>query len=356
MVTFKRIHYILLLSQVSIPEMQYSTLTCTFLTSTLTLRLNGLKGFPRGVVLESELLEINKENEWKIQVNLSDCTTCIVLYSGDTKYRISAVFCIYDAVNRSRLFTSATPISTNMITNKGLECTSWKQWTNQHVVLERLSETEIKSDDVLFTVTLTINEHFNGGGLAAKKQINEPAHFESQSLSEDFGSLLLDTQSADVTFKLGKKKIVAHKAILSARSEVFRAMFRSEMKESTTNEVTLKDTDENTFRNFLTYLYTNKSESESLTASLLILADKYQIKRLVALCEQHLLTSLSIYTAVENLLFGNIHSEVIKDASLKFIANNFKAMLAADCQFLQPVAVTAPMLMQEIMVAMADGK
>ena len=59
----------------------------------------------------------------------------------------------------------------------------------------------------------------------------------SPSSSEDLSRLLVDNHLSDVILRVGDRKFPVHRAILAARSPVFRAMFTSNMKESVAEEI-----------------------------------------------------------------------------------------------------------------------
>ena len=52
------------------------------------------------------------------------------------------------------------------------------------------------------------------------------------TLCEDFAKLVNDPVFSDVCFEVEGKKVYAHKAILVARSDYFKAMFTSNMEEA----------------------------------------------------------------------------------------------------------------------------
>ena len=83
----------------------------------------------------------------------------------------------------------------------------------------------------------------------------------------------------------GEETLCAHRFILSARSPVFAAMFTSDMLESKTGRVEIKNVDVNLFKHFLKFIYTGKLETSARNLDLLALADKYEIETLRELCQ-----------------------------------------------------------------------
>ena len=101
---------------------------------------------------------------------------------------------------------------------------------------------------------------------------------------EDMTKLLDDPETSDIILKCGSKSFKVHKAILVARSDVFRAMFLSGMKETVEGEVVIKDVDGKALEEVLHYLYTGKlSGKEFDMFSLCNAALKYQLDPLLNL-------------------------------------------------------------------------
>ena len=59
----------------------------------------------------------------------------------------------------------------------------------------------------------------------------------SRNLVCDMENLLETGTLTDVSIRCDKKTIKCHKAVLSARSAVFRAMFQHDMRENKNNEI-----------------------------------------------------------------------------------------------------------------------
>ena len=60
-----------------------------------------------------------------------------------------------------------------------------------------------------------------------------------RNLASDLGNLLDTGTLTDLTIKCDKKTIQCQKAVLGARSAVFRAMFQHDMRENKNNEIVI---------------------------------------------------------------------------------------------------------------------
>uniref|UniRef100_A0A1I7Z0T2 BTB domain-containing protein n=1 Tax=Steinernema glaseri TaxID=37863 RepID=A0A1I7Z0T2_9BILA len=107
-------------------------------------------------------------------------------------------------------------------------------------------------------------------------------HFSK--LYEDVGRLLLNTAFSDVTLLVENESFPAHKLVLAARCEYFRAMFFHGMRESSKSKIELVDTPSVAFKALLTYIYTGKVTLLDMelidVVDLLGLANKYAHKEL----------------------------------------------------------------------------
>ncbi|XP_067660782.1 BTB/POZ domain-containing protein 6-like [Haliotis asinina] len=106
---------------------------------------------------------------------------------------------------------------------------------------------------------------------------------------------MLDTQDfSDVTFRVGSEEqmVRAHRYVLVSRSCVFHAMFCGPLAEK--GEITIPDIEPDIFKEFLRYVYTEKTTINTDTVmGLMYTARKYNVDALYDLCVKFLMASLS---------------------------------------------------------------
>ncbi|XP_059839053.1 BTB/POZ domain-containing protein 9 isoform X1 [Hypanus sabinus] len=118
-------------------------------------------------------------------------------------------------------------------------------------------------------------------------------------LSEHVGALIHGEEYSDVTFLVEKKRFAAHRVILAARCQYFRALLYGGMRESHSQaEIPLPDTPAEAFTKLLKYIYTGQvtltNEKEEVLLDFLGLAHKYGFPELEAATSEYLCTTLSI--------------------------------------------------------------
>ncbi|XP_014469538.1 PREDICTED: rho-related BTB domain-containing protein 1 isoform X3 [Dinoponera quadriceps] len=115
---------------------------------------------------------------------------------------------------------------------------------------------------------------------------------------------------ADVMFELDDGSVPAHKAILTARCDVMKAMFSGDFRESSAKVIVFPGVREYTFHKLLCYLYTDEvpAISSARCLNLLELANRLCLPRLVNLVESRVIEDLDRLSqnegneAVENCL------------------------------------------------------
>ncbi|XP_021052422.1 TD and POZ domain-containing protein 4-like [Mus pahari] len=143
------------------------------------------------------------------------------------------------------------------------------------------------------------------------------------TLEDDLGKLWENSLFTDCCLLVAGCEFRAHKAILAARSPVFRAMFEHDMEASLKNHVELHDLDPQIFKEMMYFIYTGMAphlHSHSMACDMLAAADKYGLEGLKVMCEDALCRDLSVENAAHTLILADLHStEHLKTQALDFI-------------------------------------
>ena len=129
------------------------------------------------------------------------------------------------------------------------------------------------------------NEHT--AALSCPPDYVEPEAKTTSSLANDLKSAINDSAFSDVTFLVEGREIHAHRAILSARCDHFRAMFTSGMKEANEQVVEIPTVRYDVFYAVLNYIYTDTIDklSAEMAIDVYIAADLYTLDSLKEKCE-----------------------------------------------------------------------
>ncbi|KAL6661103.1 hypothetical protein ACP70R_000487 [Stipagrostis hirtigluma subsp. patula] len=154
-------------------------------------------------------------------------------------------------------------------------------------------------------------------------------------IGKDFGTLLDNTDGADVSFTIDGEKFLAHRAVLAARSPVFRAELLGSMAEATMSSIALHDIAPATFKAMLRFMYTDALPGDDelgvaptgVFESLLAAADRYALDRLKLLCAQKLWDNVSVDTVADALACAETYNcPELKSRCIDFVVDekNFK--------------------------------
>ena len=124
-----------------------------------------------------------------------------------------------------------------------------------------------------------------------------------------------------MTFVCGQREFPVHKAILSARSKVFQAMFEHKMLETERSRVEIEDIDGDIMFEILRFIYTGKAQNmDKLADALLPAADKYCLERLKVQCEEALCTTIDRDNVADTLILADLHSATqLRQQAIDFI-------------------------------------
>ncbi|XP_051173127.1 speckle-type POZ protein homolog [Leptopilina boulardi] len=181
---------------------------------------------------------------------------------------------------------------------------------------------------------------------------NENPGFHRCPLSIDLNNLRHEKLLTDFTFNVGESSFKVHKAILSVRSPVFRAMFKQNLSEKTKNVINIPDIHPVAFNEMLRFIYTgNVKDLKNYSFEILEAADKYQIEELKEMCEK-VFCDITIREAPSILLLADRHNaKNLRAKALKFIRQNIKESIATS-EFGE--LYSRQDLMQEILEAIVD--
>lgn len=149
------------------------------------------------------------------------------------------------------------------------------------------------------------------------------------SLIENMKKLLNNSDFSDITFVVQNQKIYAHKAILVAQCEHFRAMFSGgRFAEANQTEIEIPQWSHVAFSAMLEWLYTGHTPRELAAAQLtevLGLADHYTLDGLKHVCENVLVHSVEIENVCTLLRHADQYmAHELKRYCLSFILKNFE--------------------------------
>jgi speckle-type POZ protein len=144
-----------------------------------------------------------------------------------------------------------------------------------------------------------------------------------------------------VSFVVGDDTFPAHRAVLAARSPVFRAELFGSMAEATMPSITLHDITPATFKVMLRFIYTDevpiedgpKDSSIDMFQNLLAAADRYALDRLKFICAQKLWDKVSVDTVATILACAetyNCHELKSKCIDFFVLEENFKEAVFTD--------------------------
>ncbi|XP_031498148.1 BTB/POZ domain-containing protein At3g56230-like isoform X2 [Nymphaea colorata] len=141
---------------------------------------------------------------------------------------------------------------------------------------------------------------------------------------------------------------LAHRAVLAARSPIFKAMFEAdECKASSPYTITLPELKSEELDCLLEFLYSGSLPKDQLANhahALLIAADKYEVQYLARCCEAQILQTLSTSNALEILELSSLcMNERLKSMSMKTIVKHREEIVFSEgyCGFVMRNAFLA---------------
>lgn len=176
---------------------------------------------------------------------------------------------------------------------------------------------------------MSSQSHSMAGSIAK----NKPGEVElTGRFSDQMAQLCLSGDYSDITFIVEDQKLPAHRVILAARSEYFRALLFGGMAESTQKEITLKIPVE-AFKALLRYIYSGymslSQMKEDNILDTLGLANQYGFTDLEIAISEYLRQILSLDNVCALLDAARLYSlESLTEVCLTFMDRNAPDMLS----------------------------
>lgn len=123
------------------------------------------------------------------------------------------------------------------------------------------------------------------------------------------GRMLSESIHTDITILASDGSVGAHRAVLAARSPVFRSMFSHDLKEKEMSAINISDMSIEACQAFLSYIYSNIQYQDFLTHRLDLLraADKYDVSDLKDACQESLLQDIDAKNVLERLQTASLY-------------------------------------------------
>lgn len=150
----------------------------------------------------------------------------------------------------------------------------------------------------------------------------------------DFAKLLNNPEMSDVKFVVEGKTIFAHKVILAARSEHFRAMFFRGLKESKETDINMHGVQYISFYDCLKYIYSGEVTIANAdhAVELIEAANYFKLDHLKAQCESIIKNTIDIENAAYLLqIAARNEAWQLKNFVLDFIMTHYEDVEKTKC-------------------------
>ncbi|GBN42826.1 TD and POZ domain-containing protein 2 [Araneus ventricosus] len=211
--------------------------------------------------------------------------------------------------------------------------------TNQYaVIMDKSFENQGEQLNSLKDDKLIIDCFLKKEGRVITKSNSFQNETRSQKkLLNDLKMIYNNPEDYDFTFQVEDDFIHAHKTILSFRSEYFKRMFKTQMKEEVQNSVLIVDFSYSTMKKLVEFLYTGdftKTEEDDDGQdiwNLYVAADKYQVMDLRSLCGSKLISTATVDNIIDILQLSARHNdEDLKTEALESISFDFAAIVKSN--------------------------
>ena len=154
-------------------------------------------------------------------------------------------------------------------------------------------------------------------------------HLTTDSSHPQIRTMLNDS----ITFVVGGEPVYAHKALLVARSDWFRTMFTSGMREAMDESVEIEGVGHAAFMAVMRHLYgfTGDEVEPCLAVEVYALADQYILPRLKNRCFRLVCHGLSVNNAASVLNGAEaVHASEIREIAMEYVVRHFDDVCRTD--------------------------
>ncbi|VDM40339.1 unnamed protein product [Toxocara canis] len=154
--------------------------------------------------------------------------------------------------------------------------------------------------------------------------------FNMVLVGRDLGQLLDSSDFSDFALQVGRRTFRCHKAILSARSPFFQAMFRNQSnQENVAGEAILEDITAEAVSAILEYIYKdNCSDLANHPMEIMAAADRFCLDRLKLQCQEVLVRDMTVANVCERLRAADLYgAPKLKKKALSIFQRNRQAIL-----------------------------
>ncbi|KFM81064.1 TD and POZ domain-containing protein 3, partial [Stegodyphus mimosarum] len=197
----------------------------------------------------------------------------------------------------------------------------WATFCKQAFILDK--ENKILKDGKL-SLKCSLNIYNDTEILTAEVEEIDPSNIHSSlEICKDLRSLFERRDCSDFFIKVEDETFPVHKAILSARSRIFRTMMQSKLQKC--NAINISELSKVAVQEMLRYIYygsTSKLNFE-LACELFYASDKYEILSLKKKCSCFIASNLSTSVAVDVLILADRHQDhELKDTAVRYITKH----------------------------------
>ena len=201
----------------------------------------------------------------------------------------------------------------------------------QQSVLEDES-TGFKVDDrVVLRFSVTTHGEIRSTVNAAASPFMPPS-----TTTADMAIVFSSGYMSDITISCEERSFRCHRCVLGGRSEFFRGLFASSMRDADSSTHTVIDVEPDVLEQLLLWIYTGEVaeaalQAEDMLEHLLMAAIQYACGGLKLLCEAKLCGGLTVENASTRLVLSEqAEADELKESCLDFINQNMSAVIETE--------------------------